>query len=762
MFSWLGISAVNPALLWGALAVASPILIHLLSKRRFKRIEWAAMDFLLDADRRNRRRIRMENILLLLLRCLAVLLIAMLVSRLFLQPTGLGSLLAQQARTERIILMDDSPSMRVRMGNRDVFDNSKQALAQFVRSLAKERPGDTVTLLLASQPERPLRNDFPLEKTEELVRVIDEIQVSDMAAELDKALLAVEDEIAESQAGGAGPINRVVYLVSDLRRRDWTPAPDTPEDRSITKIVERLSEETEGVVIVDMGGDATDNIGIVDIAVREKAIITGVASGFEVVVKNFGSTEVKDVKVTFTAGDAPPQVGYINEIAPGVTASARFSFIFPDAGPVEIQAEIDPDILPTDNRRILAGQVQRGVKILVVDGDPASDYRAESYFLVRAISPPGDISSGNVVDVVSENQFGTTALDEYSVIALCNVYQMPDTQRDALKQWVERGGGLVYFLGDQVDDVIYNEQFYEAGLLPARLIDLRGDESERQWAQPTGEVSVHPVMSIFSGSTNPLLSRVKVFMWWGVELEDKQAEGEEAGSPRSDATVVTRLNDRENSPLLVEKTLRNGRVMMFTTSADADWTIWPTDASYVITALELVKYLSPTTSGQGTVRVGQPLITPLDVARYKPEALVMPPGASESTTVQAQVIAEDKLDSPEATDDMQPVESRMVVRYEQTRTAGVYRMSLQAHDGTITQKYFAANIDPNEGDLTPISRSSLAKQLPEDGVELVDGAEYFGRDDAGGRVEMWRTMAVLLLVVLCCEQFLAWTFGRRR
>ena len=55
--SWLGF-LMNPAMLGlGAIAIASPILIHLLNKRRFKIVDWAAMDFLLEADKKNRRRV---------------------------------------------------------------------------------------------------------------------------------------------------------------------------------------------------------------------------------------------------------------------------------------------------------------------------------------------------------------------------------------------------------------------------------------------------------------------------------------------------------------------------------------------------------------------------------------------------------------------------------------------------------------------------------------------------------------------------------
>lgn len=765
MFGWLGISAVNPALLWGGLAIASPILIHLLSKRKFKRVEWAAMDFLLQADRRNRRRIRLENLILLLLRCLAILLIAMLVSRLVLQPTGLASMLNQQARTERIILIDDSPSTRVRVGNANVFDTAKRAVIAFVRNLATERPGDTVTLLTTSGPTDPIRNDFPLEKTEDLVAAIDQLALSDVAADLDQALLAVEENIDEARAGGAGSINRVIYLITDLRQRDWTPAADTPEDRTIARILERLGEQSDGVVIVNMGDIHADNLAITDIRAREKSLVAGVGNRFEVTVKNFGTTEANDVKVTFTAGDAPPLIGFINAIPAGGVGSASFTFTFPGPGSYEVRAELEPDALPADNQRLLAARVKQGVKVLIVDGDPSADYRAESYFLARALDPRGQSVSGNVVEVLTENQFAAATLDDYQVIALCNVYQIPEPQRQALRRWVQAGGGLVVYLGDQVDDVIYNEQMLGYDLMPGALTDLRGDETERAWAEPTGEASSHPVMAMFAGTNNPLLSRVKVFQWWGIEPDEQMvAQGQ--------VRVVSRLNDRESSALLVERSVGDGRVMLFTTTADADWTAWPQDASFVIAALEVVQYLAPTTTDEGTVRVGRALIAPIDVSRYQAEARVTPPGTGETTMVQAQMIdleargeAEDAtVAAPDDAGPEPPAERRatMALRYDQTRRAGLYRVRLSGHDGSSRELLFAANIDPAEGDLAPMATDTLGKQLGESNVQLVDGEDYLDQDTAGGRVELWRTLAVLLLIVLCTEQFLAWTFGRRR
>ena len=72
----------------GALAISVPIIIHLLNRRRFKEVDWAAMEFLLDAEQKNKKRVRLEHWILLLLRCLTMLLIGTLIARPFL-PSNL-------------------------------------------------------------------------------------------------------------------------------------------------------------------------------------------------------------------------------------------------------------------------------------------------------------------------------------------------------------------------------------------------------------------------------------------------------------------------------------------------------------------------------------------------------------------------------------------------------------------------------------------------------------------------------------------------
>ena len=754
MFEWLGI--VNPWLLAGALGVVSPILIHLLSKRRYKVLEWAAMDFLLQAERRNRRRIRLEHLLLLLLRCLIVMLIALLVARLFLQNDQVPSILGSASGTEHIVLIDDSPSMSQRVDNQTIFDQSTGSLANFFKNAAEQHPGDTVTLLCTSQPDRPLVAGALLDRRlDEIVRAVDQLEPADHAAHLDQALLALEQRIDRDDETGAGGLNRVVYIVTDLRRRDWASLEGQGADRSLVELLARLGEKSQGVVIVDVSQEQAENLTVASITAPDRTIVAGVRSRFEVTVINHGPSEVRDVKITFTAGNAPPQTGYIDLIAPGGAGAAPFSFTFADAGSVSVRAEVEPDVLAADNARDHVVNISEGVNVLIVDGDPSSEYgRSETFYLARAIDPPGDRDSGNLVEVVADNQFAGLALDNYQAVFLCNVYQVSPDQRATLRRWVESGGGLGIFLGDQVDPQLYNRQLGREGdnLLPVNLLRIDGDATERNWVTPNSVTETHPVLRIFAGVNNPFIERVKVFQWWRSEPIETDAE----------VTVISSLTDSDASPLMLERTVGLGRVLMLTTSVDGAWTSWPADESYPVTMLEAVRYLSRTTGSPQNLAVGQPLHWPLDVTRYRPEVMVHAPQTDEPTRVLAVAHQPDDLTEDGAPDASEGASGELFIDYEQTHRAGVYRVDLTRFDGTTEPLLLATHIDALEGNLAVADRPALQKSLENTNVTFLRGESLLIDTDGGSRAEMWRWLLVMLLITLAAEQTLAWMFGRRR
>src|SRR6476661_5548416 len=102
---------LNPyTMVAGAALVSSPIIIHLINRMRYRRVKWAAMEFLLKSQKRNRRRLIIEQLILLMLRCLLVLLTALLVLRFV--GFSLAGFVAQDSL--HVVVLDDTMSLKYR------------------------------------------------------------------------------------------------------------------------------------------------------------------------------------------------------------------------------------------------------------------------------------------------------------------------------------------------------------------------------------------------------------------------------------------------------------------------------------------------------------------------------------------------------------------------------------------------------------------------------------------------------------------------
>src|SRR3989442_11000930 len=142
----------------GGAAASLPILIHLINRMRFKRIRWAAMEFLLKSQKRNRRRLIIEQLILLLLRILLVLLAGLLLARL------LASGFVQQQSTLHLLIIDDTVSMsdhwREDGETKDTFNFAKQTvLDKIAKNAAQASAAQSLIVLRLSDLEASQRYD---------------------------------------------------------------------------------------------------------------------------------------------------------------------------------------------------------------------------------------------------------------------------------------------------------------------------------------------------------------------------------------------------------------------------------------------------------------------------------------------------------------------------------------------------------------------------------------------------------------------------
>ena len=184
---------LNPAMLGGTALVSVPIIIYLINRQKYQRRKWAAMEFLLRAMKRNRRRIQLQSLLLLLIRCAILFLLAMALAR-PIQRRGTISL-APDANQNWILAIDDSYSMGFREDSRSLFARAKETVAQMFDGLIK--PGDQVAVSTLGNAPRIVLPPTRVNDTTRasMLREIDELTLSTGAVDLG-ASIQVLDEVA--------------------------------------------------------------------------------------------------------------------------------------------------------------------------------------------------------------------------------------------------------------------------------------------------------------------------------------------------------------------------------------------------------------------------------------------------------------------------------------------------------------------------------------------------------------------------------------
>ncbi len=771
---------VWPALFYaGAAAVSAPILIHLLARRRFKRIRWAAMDFLIDAEKRNRRRVRLEELILLLLRCAAVLLVGLLVARPFLEPHGLAAMLGGVQRTERIIVLDDSFSMGyVRpadgaFGASTNFDLARRAVRGVIASIQRQAGSDSVTLLRTSAMESPVAAGLYLnaEQVEQLNARIEALAPSQHGLDVDATMQAVHSLLDRL----SGAVNATVYVVSDFQRINWIDrnarrGSGSRTDASPIAVLKEWAGEQRSIklALVDVGDAGASNVAVSELAIVQNQLVAGSAGTVRVGIANH-TPAATGAEVHVAAGSAPEAVQPVAELPAGQVTHVPIDIVFPRAGPESIRAELDrpADPLPIDNRRYLAARVNSAIRILIVNGESAGLSMAddEVALLRTALRPAGAVFSGNELQTIDDVELDDVNLSPFHAVYLCNVYRISERAAESLQRYVADGGGLVIFVGDQIADAsIYNDVLYRngQGLLPARLGDVR--QAPGGAASLTDVDLAHPIVRVFSGADNPFVKRVAFYQYFGLtpagseQLGDDAAEtagsdehGEvEVQSPSSGrpSNTIAYFNDPEHTPAIIERLYGRGRIVLVNTSADQEWNDWARDPSYVVAMLELTQYIARRSDAEDDLTVGAPIELTLDPSEYQADLIVRPPAYP----------AEAELSATASPGDDGP---GLRLRWDRTDQSGVYQFVLQRRDGGDDIRPIAVNLDPLESDLTHADEAELRQALPELPFVYVSGAQSEASADDDVRRELWPLVLIGLVAVLMVEQGLAWWFGRR-
>lgn len=745
---------VSPVLFYaGAAAATAPIIIHLLARRRFKRIRWAAVQFLLDAERRNRRRVRMEEWILMALRCLAVLCIALIVSRPFLSPQGVASALGGSARTERIFVLDDSFSMGYESADGTAMDRAKAAARRLLEGIRSDTPDDTVTVVRTSALAEPVATGVYLDErqTDDLLSRIEALARSELSMDPTLTMRAVADLLQRDPS----TVSAAVYVISDFQLGQW--ATSGTESASAPRILAPLKDwagedRSLQLTLVDVGDDEAANLAVVDAQVEARRLVAGATGRLSANVSNAASAAASNVEVQVSVGGVAQSSRTMPEVGAGQTAAVELEATFLRPGDETVVIETAPDALPIDNRRHLTVNVSSAVRVLIVNGRPSTDpYDDEVDLLATALRPEGAVFSGIEPTVIEDVQLDATDLSSFHAVVLANVYRVSDAAAAALERFAREGGGVVVFLGDQVDADACNATLHRGGegMLPAELRDVIAPERPVSFSVTD---RLHPWLRLVAREGDPLgLSHVAFTRYVDcvpAPAEEELENGDEANGRQRPASVLAVFDDGQARPAILERSFGDGKVLLVATSCDKDWNNWPDHPTYVPLMVELMQYVARPSESQGGLTVGAPLEIPLDPARFQPDALIRTPAYPAER--------EFGVTAAPSTDGQS-----LVLRWDRTAVSGVYQVVLTQRGGQEETRLLAVNLDPEESDLTPATEADLRAALTEVPFAYAQGLEGLSADGALARVEFWRAFLIAAAVVLMTEQFLAWLFGVR-
>lgn len=715
---------VSPAMLGWLLAAAAPLLIHLWSRRRYREMPWAAMRFLLAAVRSSRRRMRLEQWLLLAVRTLLVVLVVLAVAEPFFERGMI--LLGAAERVHRVLVVDGSYSMAYIPTDTSRFERAKELAARIV----EESPqGDGFTLVLLSDPPRVVIGN-PVFERGEFVEELQRLQLLHTSADLPRTLSAVEEVLAAARREHPRLTRQEVYFLTDLGRVGWTPPAEPTAAADFRRCSKRLADSA-ALVIIDVG-QAAENVAVT--GVGSAAPFATVAEEVEIQadLRNFGrQSRGRQPVELFVDGRRVAQQQV--ELAADGEAAATFSYRFDTPGDHVVELRSEGDGLDVDNHRWLAVSVKPYLRVLCVNGKPSGEaFGGATDYLLYALSPrAGDTDRALIhPEVVPESALMELDLSGYDCVVLANVAQFTSSEARLLQTYLKRGGGLIFFLGDRVLADRYNRELGEGqggvGLLPAKLETV---VQQSQYRLDPLEYR-HPIVQEFRGQERAGLLTTPVEKYYRLSV------------PKDSPTKVA-LALGNGDPLVVESPLYQGRVILVGTSADASWTRMPVWPSYVPVVQELVAYAVGGQIEQKNLLVGQSL------------------GATFST-----VTGEAPLTIQGPTGRSEPVRMRTEGdysswNYADTSISGAY--AVQFGEPVSRTQWFAVNVATAESDLAQFTADEFRSEVWPD-VPFIHQTTWAALDEPPVTAAMRssplpKTLLYAALGLLILETFLARRFG---
>jgi len=519
--------------------VAAPILVHLVRRTRARRIQFPALLFVRQVPQRTIRRRTLQNLLLLVLRCLAILLIVIAFTRPFFTTRAARNASGAGAT---LILLDNSLSMR----REQLFANAQSRAEAAVNDAASNEQLAVVTF----GNRYNLVNRF----TNDRNRLLTTIRSSSPGWEgtnYEQALRGAESLLTELRPNGP----KRIVMISDFQASGWNQANATF----------KLASDTQ-LTTLDVGDpNPPANVAVTNLEARGVVFNQKYSDNLAVQISNFSDTARDHVEVTFQLNDQTVEKRDIH-LDSNDNKVVEFSNFNLNEGANRATIEIAANDFAHDNRFYFTLRREVPNKALIIESGARG--ANDTVHLQSALTTNDDLPFNFTVKTTGS--VDPAAIAENSLVILNDSGPLPNAVADTIVRFVKAGGQLIVSTGPRTDASTFNKSL--ESITPAELKEA----VQTKPGESTSITSVkfdHPIFEIFQQSGR---------------LASAQVIGYYRSEPRNNASVLARFED--GSPALLESLPDKGRVLMFTTSLGPSWNDLPLTPIYLPFIHQMIRY----------------------------------------------------------------------------------------------------------------------------------------------------------------------------
>lgn len=721
-------SFLTPILLAGAAAFLVPLIIHLLNRRRIIHVQWGAMHLLHEVLKQKKRRMQIEQWLLLLTRIAIPIILALCLARPVLSAL---SQLPGFSKSSLIVLLDDSFSMRAATADGTAaVDQARSDIARILADLP--RGSDAQIIRMGSSSPRPV-TDSPSTALDLLA--------NDLAAlpSASQGPVALQNSLqtALASADRAGNASKEILVVSDFQKSDWSALTGGGSLPALDALSQDNTDPSKPTLtLYPLATQLSENLSIASAEPSAQLIAIGQPVALRVRIQNHGTRPWQDVPIHLEADGTRLRTTRLS-VPPEGEAALYFTHAFDSIGDHALTIRLEGDTFTDDNTFHTVIQVRDQLPIVLIEAAPGSTPLTGSLdFLALALSPHLGSATPDLRDLIVTRTIDARRIKDTELtgarVAVVGGLQRPTANLlQALRQFAENGGGVLLLPAENADPLQWQRELGPtADLLPALVTGQAHIENSDFPARLQTTRFTHPALLYFNDPRAGRLADGEVQHWWKIE-------------PQGEDARVIATTDR-NTPLFIERPLGRGLIIQSAIPLKPGWSNLPLQPWFVPLAQRLVAWLATQDTESSSHFIGAaPVLALPDSQATQSFALTDPLGQTTPLQASATSLALPPLDLP-----------------------GLYQVAPATDPTPKTNRQLAVNLDPAESDLTPLSPADLSELATRIGAQLATDFDSYQRLDRSRRfgIEVWQPLLLALLGLLFFEVLLQQyiTSGKRR